>query len=427
MDSQPRHWVKQLPAVSRQVGGRTALLPTVMAFWLAAQMPAAVCADPYYDQGVRLYQQGNFRSAIQYFEQVVKDNPQNSAAQYYQGLAYQQLHDFERAKSFYRQVYQHFPGSQEARMSALVLQRIDPEFLKAAPQTPSERQALPTSSIGAGALSPYETPKLTDAEWKTLPEEAKVPFTRGAGGHIYVDAFLNNRPLKMMFDTGASGCVVSRDQLASVQINVPSGGPQVPFGGVGGVTSGTAMSAQLQVGPISRKLVIGVTDKTNCQPLLGETFFKPFDYEIDNQGGFIRFIKKRRDGSRAAAEPLDTINVPFVSMGNNFLVQAKVNGRSCPMFFDTGAYGIAFSLAQLPALGIAIPADAQPITSSGVSGVTPGYKFYVDSIELGPVIQTHVPITVLASGPPFPLLGQSFIGGRRFTIDQQNHLIKFWR
>jgi hypothetical protein len=63
-----------------------------------------------------------------------------------------------------------------------------------------------------------------------------------------------------------------------------------------------------------------------------------------------------------------------------------------------------------------------------VGGTAVGYEFDVDEIELGGVRKSHIPVTVfIIGGPPLPLLGQPFIRDRRYTIDNDKHVIQFAR
>jgi aspartyl protease family protein len=115
-------------------------------------------------------------------------------------------------------------------------------------------------------------------------------------------------------------------------------------------------------------------------------------------------------------------------MGNEIVVQAQVNGRNCPMIFDTGATVCAFSGAQVATLGIAIPEDARIGTVQGVAGLSRASIFPVSSIKLGPIEKRDFDIEVLQNAQlPLPLLGQTFYGDWQFTIDYEGKCIHFLR
>jgi clan AA aspartic protease (TIGR02281 family) len=196
-------------------------------------------------------------------------------------------------------------------------------------------------------------------------------------------------------------------------------------GGVGGSQDATAAIVNLRVGDISRTMPVMVINQSKTPALLGETFYNGYHYDIDSSAGMIRLVKKTSK-RRFSQTTYNTINIPFEQVGNNMVVQAKINGTVVPMFFDTGAAGVVFSLYGAAAAGIHVPYGARQIMSGGVGGAAPGFQFEVERVELGGISQTHVPVTVLVTGgPPLPLLGQPFFQNRRFTIDNENHLIKF--
>lgn len=98
------------------------------------------------------------------------------------------------------------------------------------------------------------------------------------------------------------------------------------------------------------------------------------------------------------------------------------------MYFDTGAAINLIDAVTFSRLGMSIPSDAQPAGVSGVGGGSAGVTFRVREIRLGGIQKNNVPITVVyGGGPPLPLLGQPFFSDRRFTIDNDKHVIRFAR
>ena len=421
---------RRLPSDNRTVArsganaGRHARWSAAVLFlFLAASTlsGAAAASEASFDQGVRLYNQKSYRAAIQYFDQAARVNPKLSTAFYYEALCYQQLGDFEKAKQVYRSVCETFPGTQEAELSAGLLKRVDPSY-----KGPSQGLVILKPSAAESAVESLKVAKISDEEWSRLPDVANVPFTRKSGGHIYMDASVNGRAIKVIFDTGAETCLFGRNQLQAIGVKLDLSGPVLGISGIGARQTAQTMTAEVKVGDISRRIPIWVQDNLPTDPLLGQTFFNEFKYEIDNRGAFVHFQKKPRPGSRSRIyEPMDMVCVPFTPRGNNMVVNVEVNGHPCPMYFDTGASSIVFTAFSLAALGIGIPEDAQPVMGGGVGGSTAGYRFNIDRLQLGPILKTHVPVVVLQAGPALPLLGQSFFGDRRFTIDNENHLIKF--
>ncbi len=256
-----------------------------------------------------------------------------------------------------------------------------------------------------------------------LPNSTAVPFHRGIGNHIYVTASVNSRPIEVIFDTGAEGCFFGKRELANAGISYAPVGNMTTVGGVGSqMVKCEEAYLDISLGDITKRtLSLIAVPSANTSPLIGQTFFRDFRYEVDTAAGLIRFHKK---GGRTA-EAYDTIDVPFRDAGNNMLVQGKINGIECPMYFDTGAFGILIPTSLWHRLGLAIPNDAETVLTSGVGGTARGFRFKVDRIELGPIIKTNVEVVVSNNAPPYPLLGQTFFKDKQFSIDNENHLIRF--
>jgi hypothetical protein len=117
---------------------------------------------------------------------------------------------------------------------------------------------------------------------------------------------------------------------------------------------------QLQAAFQPKNFEIGVHEKMNDYPLLGQTFFQDFTYTIDNGAHSIHFVKKRKAGGSAYADPSrDPNNVPFTRQGNEIVVNVSVNGRPTKMYFDTGATSCILSKEQVKQLGLTIHEDAE--------------------------------------------------------------------
>ncbi len=386
--------------------------------WLLAA--AGALADAYYDQGVLLYSQHNFKAAAPYFEASMQSEPNVSNSCYYAALTYQQMGDWARAKQAYRRVVERFPGSEAAGLARIYLQKYDPDFLKKAAGQSSEHVVSPHNLQLTQLLAPHS------ADYDQLPAEGKIYFQR-VGGSQVVDAQLNGRPTPMIFDTGAEACVFGKNHLQQLGINPPSGDPVGQSFGVGS-SSGVGtwrMNVNLKVGNIERRnFPVAVQERMDVPPLLGQTFFKDFEYTTDPGARSITFRKK--DAARSVAD--DHYAVPFVREGREMVVNVQVNGHSCPMYFDTGADVVCFSGSQIQNLGITVPEDAQEGLSRGIGGSTKSRSFPIDRMKLGPVEKSNLEICVVENSQlPRPLLGQSFFKDWQFTIDNDRHLIRFLR
>src|SRR6516165_7497046 len=144
-----------------------------------------------YAEGIYEFRLGHYNEASQIFEACTADQPNNSELYYYRALTHEKLRDFQKAVDGYNYVKQHFPKSQAAR------------FAEAALERSSFRKIL----YAMGLTTEPRNPRLD-----TFPKETWVNFTRHNNALI-MDGAINEHPTKMVFDTGASSCVFSVDQL----------------------------------------------------------------------------------------------------------------------------------------------------------------------------------------------------------------------
>jgi len=252
---------------------------------------------------------------------------------------------------------------------------------------------------------------------------------------MIVDASVNNRPIKMLFDTGADGCVFGKNHLRELGMAIPTGKPAYKSVGVGdaGKIDNWETGATIRVGNIERKMHIAVQENLPGEPLLGQTFFNAFTYTIDKGSSAIQFTRKRRSTAVASSGGgggghLDGNSIPFEKRGNSMFVRAVVNGKPIDAIFDTGATNTVFAAGDIKSLGLEIPDDAEEVHSQGIAGTTKGVSFHVRRITLGPIDRSDFKINVLegfAAG--HPLIGRSFLGEWQYTIDNDARIIHFLR
>lgn len=215
---------------------------------------AVSAADQWRAAGVTLYNQRSYRAALTQFENSLRADSDNATATYYQGLCYQQLGDLRRAKQVYRTVCRRFAGTPEAQMAGTFLKRVDGE---------SSGQATSTTDVAISAGAAFASVRSTagsDPDWQPLPSEAKIPFTRSTGRHLFVDAQVNGRPMKVIFDTGAEVCLFGSSHLAQAGLAASSYGPAVTVAGVGGAAQARTVVVTVIVGPIKRTMPVLVQD-----------------------------------------------------------------------------------------------------------------------------------------------------------------------
>ena len=243
----------------------------------------------------------------------------------------------------------------------------------------------------------------------------------------------------MMFDTGASSCVFSLDQLEQLGIEPPTGPPNGTTAGVGSNKKMPVWNtiADLRLGNIVRKkFPIIVTPSPLTYPLLGENFFHELKYTIDNEAKAVLF-KYNPAGPSVSEKPHSPMtvsagsnyvyNVPFTIENRALIVVAKLDGHDCPMIFDTGADVCMFTNEELDKFGIKPQFVGRTYNVRGSSGTAPAQLCLIQKAQLGP-INGQMPCLVTDQAVvPRPLMGQSFFKDWQYTIDHTNHVIQFVR
>lgn len=405
---------------------------------LLAMSPAQ--AQDAFEQGTKNFKAKKYALAAQAFKKAVAENSSNPTPYYYYALSLHYAKDMKAAKQEYGRIISYFPLSDAARYARQALAQLDPAYLKqidpnynpaaaaqqaAQPARPtSAAQSSPASSGGSNSSAGFSS------KYDSIPDECRVYYTK-VGNSLELDCSFNNRPHKVIFDTGASATVLGKNHLAEMGIPAPQGEADDESYGVGSATANKVWSMRMdvKVGNILRRNFPVSVQESLAEPLLGQTFFQEFNYTIDNGANSIAFTKK---GAKTASGSIyagrDPNAVAFVRRGRHIVVSAEINGKKSDMIFDTGAEACAFDRKQVADLGIQIPADAVNSSNSGVSGVTHSKIFPIGSLKLGPIEKRDFEITVLESANmPLPLLGQEFFGGWQYTVDDQAGLIRFVR
>lgn len=417
------------------------LSSAVLILLLFASLPAR-SADPDTELGVKLFKQQKYVQAIKAFNRALKSNPREPGLYYFLGASYDQAGDRASAKKLYAYAIQLGPSSEPAQLAARALGKIDPAYLQsvvdAATRSPG-RNARPQRSSSTQPVGIVNTHSSPD-DLSSLPAESRVDFYRKPdSGHLYVTAYVNNRPIEIMFDTGAENCSFGKNHLQQLGIPLPKGEPIGKAMGVGGEPVDVwSTNVSVKVGQIERKnFPIGVQERMSGAPLLGQTFFRDFRYSIEaaqsGTRGTIRFVRNDLIGGRSSTGSIydkqaNRYEVPFHREGKEMVVQVEINGKPIPMFFDTGAHGVVLDRKHIQQVGLSIPDGAEEGFSTGIAGTVKSYHFNVSRIKMGPIEKRNFGISVLDQGNiPHPLMGQEFFGEWRYAIDNVHNVIKFQR
>jgi predicted aspartyl protease len=377
------------------------------------------------------FQRNDFKGALSHFSKTLKSKPTDYNALYYSAIIYHRTGSVQQAKATYEKLIKLYPNSDAGRNAMAALRYLDPKFASKYPA--ANGYGSPRSSMTASAGRRWGGPGQSEAntEVTTGPAESQI-FFEDRGNAMVVDAYVNNRPVKMIFDTGAEAVVFGKNHLSELGLGAPKGeATGLSFGvGDGGAQRAWNTTATIKLGQIEKtNCPIAVHEDMPTLPLLGQTFFKDFQYSIQrgqNGGGSIRF--RRKNASAGDSIVRDPGAVPFVRQGNEIVVPVEINGRKTNMFFDTGAEQCVFSEAQLRQLGITVPEDAADGRSIGIAGSTATKTFTVARMRLGSVEKNNVSVSMVESyHMPLPLLGQTFFGDLRCELDNEAHLLRLRR
>lgn len=390
--------------------------------------------DKNFQYGVQCLHANRYRDAQYYLEIYTKRTPLDWQAQYYLALCREKLGKAEEAGKLYKEVALNCLEKPLGLSAVTALKHLDPDWVKAniAMVKTTDNVPVPVKEKTPPVKPTHSSATVKTPPSQSLPRETRVHFEPGSRG-IKLKVEINGRPVEMLFDTGAAGVCLSKEQLAELGIRTPEG-PHV--GLTGGSANDTSikywrMKADVKVGNILRKdTEITVLESNADMPLLGQSFFKGFDYTIDQNAGNIEFkLKANPDPLNRAAYQ---VPFEFSERGNRILVMLEINGELVKVIFDTGNTASALSFsgqAQLKEAGLTLPADLKTTSMRGVSGSGYCKVFTIHKLRLGPIERQDVEATVneRESGLEAPLLGQPFWAEWQYTIDMKRKMIEFVR
>jgi len=386
-------------------------------------------AGEAYKQGIKLLGEKRFDEAAKSLKKAVNLEPGNSDALYYLAVSQHYQGKTADALANYQLVLRKFPGSNAAHRAAQVF---GSNRLSQATTDTYQRSAPANSGINIqNSVRTYVAGNSGSAAHNfsnaSLPDQATIFFEKG-DAELKVDAFINNRPIKMVFDTGATGIVVGKNQLQEIGIKPPEGDATGQSGGSSNASlqSYWMMQADVKVGTILRQnFPIKVLSHNSAAPLCGQSFIQDFDYSIDRNAGAIRLRKKGTSRSGSAGSGY---TVPFTWEGPKMVVNVEVNGRIYPMYFDTGNSASAISMGMNDVKALNLPTDdSVAVTHAGVTGSGSGIKFKVRRIKMGPIEKYDCDVTANYDSLGRPLVGQDLYQGYEYTVDNDQKVIRFIR
>ena len=382
------------------------------------------------DEAIKLYNQHDYAGAIDLLNQHLATYSQDYSAIYYLALCYQMTGRFSLATNYYKQVETLAPNSNFGAYARQILAKLTPAgSTGVGPKESSGSSTSSSSSTNSRFRSAYDRPLEAG-----LPDECDLRCEKDSHGRVWVDVSINGKGMKMIFDTGAPGIFVGKNQLD--QAGVSLGNLGKPDGQTGGSSSDASIDIwkrplKVRVGQLERNLSVEISENNPTDALLGQEFFRGYDYTIDAGAGRIHLKKKGAAGS--AIRNAYSVPFKFREAGNRVVVDIEINGRKNPVMFDTGNTASVLSFhseEQARKYGITVPADAPTATTRGVSGSGTSKIVNVGRIKLGPIDRANLDVYVrngTNTDVELPLLGQPFWQDYQYTIDMQTKQVHFVR
>lgn len=393
-----------------------------------ANKAAVAVNNTAFNSGIALYGQKNYRAAAQQFEQAIKTSPNNADAYYYCALCHQQSNNLPRAKQLFEYIGQRFPQSRVAPMAATALNQLSSysSSSSSAKQSADDERAFSPFKRRA-AISMSNVGGAQD-DLAGVPDLVRIPFEKH-GNDVIVQVQVNGRSVPFVLDTGAASIALGQNHLRDWGISTAQAKKTFDVGGIGdGKAKGWIQKLDIKLGPIYRReFPCQVQDNMPTEPLLGQTFLRSFNVNIDDNARIVVLAKKSGKAAKDVAHrSYYAKEIPFTrSGGGHMWVDVKVNGKPIKMIFDTGAEQTAFSASDWQKMGFTVPDNAQQGISRGVLGESTAYFFTTESIQLGPLEQNNTPVHVIENSKAPPLLGMSFYGKYRVIVDVNRNVLIF--
>lgn len=389
--------------------------------------------EAQYQAGLKFYQAKQYKQAAEQFWTSIKNGNATPQAWLYLGHSRNAAGQKEEALRTYKEIARIFHGQPAESMALSAIRQLNQNTL----QQSGKGKSTSSSAVNASTASSSGTTSGSSSSTSynsSLPERARV-FYRTDGDDIILSVRINGRSLEMEFDTGAPDICIDKSHLGTLGLRIPR---TKPDGYSGGATNSIKVpyweiASSVQVGPIRMdSLPITVFEKMHSKPLLGQDFFRDFNYTIDHKAKCIEFTRK---GAHSGGGSFG-YKVPFTfrKSGSRIVVEVEINGRKGPMMFDTGntSSGISFdSVKQAEKYGVKVPPNARIGKSIGISGEGAEYKFTLDRVKLGPIEKNNLPtdvgLDINSDDEELPLVGQDMLSGWQYSIDMKNKVINFLR
>ncbi len=392
----------------------------VGSFFVTATQSSPALAEEGLEKAIHLADSGSYKEALLLLHSSLKkiDGQSHDAARnyYYQGVCYQRLGHPDEAKQCFDAAQQ----MQSPRSSARppVTAAISSSSSARSTGSSSSRGRSSSSDIGSSAGSSESSGR---ENLSNLPAESKIRFLTGEQGHMLVDAYVNGRPIRVMFDTGAPGVLLGTNHLSQLGLSRPSEAPTTSVRGWAGKgVPAWEKVLDVRMGDITRRLLCTIMDSDREEPLVGYAFVEGLPYEIDQKGRCMVVRNPAAQQSRAV-NPL--YDIPCRIVNTKPVVPVRVEHKTTDFFIDTGASSTIMNYSTFLRLGMEMPSNARTMYGGGVGGSV-AFKEVEMDITFGPIHKSGFPVMV--GGAAGNAIGQDFLEGWKFTVDDKQQLLRFF-
>jgi predicted aspartyl protease len=404
---------------------------------LMSHLPAfAVVTGDSGAPGIAAFEGRDYRQSVILLDKTLSAHPDNARAWYYRALAYERSGCLAAAKLAFNDVVTHCPKSKEAELATMGLTQLEEASETA---LSPEHKITQTKVTSPSATNPEITRDI-------LPDSYAIPFEM-IDSRTIVTARITGATVPVEFDTGSDHVVLSKSLCEQYGVHLPPlGNPTAVYKDGRKVWT---IHGDVSVGDVKRTnypIMVFCEGSWPSHVLIGNDFFQ--GYLVEKNVKYNQLLLKKSATTSLNIDQAKTaqahsnrdsqphysnqgcIEIPFTSppKSQKILVNAKVNGVSVQLLFDSGATpGVSFTYQQLDASNIT--ADISAKTSSFTSGIT--YKRAYFDVDFGIFQSYHNAGRVFDKndatwGTAYPLLGPDVFEqqGYSWSIDRNAKVIR---
>jgi predicted aspartyl protease len=254
----------------------------------------------------------------------------------------------------------------------------------------------------AGALGTVSASVAGECQLKQL---ASIPAAFTNSGRIVVDVSLDDAPVKMLIDTGASINLLGQAFVEQQGMQVFDSQGTV-YGLTGKELHQVARVSRLRLGnAVARDPVFVVGDMgregNNGGPvgIFGADYLAQYDVEIDPTGGFVKLFSSDHCPGKVVYWTNEYFRLPaHLTLDHHLEVQITVDGKELKAMIDTGAPTTTMRLAAArDVFGIESPSPGAPAPGQvrGVDGVgIEAFRHQFKSLTFGDITLNDTQMTI---------------------------------